>query len=204
MKKDRRTAPDYKRRPAYKDIKESFLIICEGENTEPEYFKAFKLTTAHVKAIGNMNKANALFFVREAIRYKKQHADYDHCWVVFDMDQNSVQDFNDAITLAKKEGFDVAYSNQSFELWYLLHFKYSHGKIYRKDFKQKIDKYLPFKYDKDKAIAKKMFGTLINKQNDAIENAKKLYDFVGDHSNPANEESSTTVFQLVEALNKFL
>lgn len=41
-----------KRRSSYRDIKQSFLIICEGENTEPDYFNAFRLTSASVKAVG--------------------------------------------------------------------------------------------------------------------------------------------------------
>lgn len=34
-----------KRRSGYRDIKQSFLIICEGVNTEPDYFNAFRLTS---------------------------------------------------------------------------------------------------------------------------------------------------------------
>ncbi len=41
-----------KRRSSYRDIKQSFLIICEGVNTEPDYFNAFRLTSASVKALG--------------------------------------------------------------------------------------------------------------------------------------------------------
>lgn len=33
-------------------VKQSFLIVCEGENTEPDYFNAFRLTSANVKAVG--------------------------------------------------------------------------------------------------------------------------------------------------------
>ena len=33
-----------KRHSNYRDIKQSFLIICEGVNTEPDYFNAFRLT----------------------------------------------------------------------------------------------------------------------------------------------------------------
>ena len=32
--------------------KKSFLVVREGENTEPEYFNAFRLTSATVKALG--------------------------------------------------------------------------------------------------------------------------------------------------------
>lgn len=35
-----------------REVKQTFLIICEGVNTEPDYFNAFRLTSANVKAIG--------------------------------------------------------------------------------------------------------------------------------------------------------
>ena len=34
-----------------REVKQTFLIICEGVNTEPDYFNAFRLTSANVKAI---------------------------------------------------------------------------------------------------------------------------------------------------------
>ena len=35
-----------------REVKQTFLIICEGVNTEPDYFNAFRLTSANVKAVG--------------------------------------------------------------------------------------------------------------------------------------------------------
>ena len=52
-----------------------------------------------------------------------------------------------------------------------------------------------------------MFRVLIERQQLAIENAKRLYDQYDNESgyrNPAEEESSTTVFQLVEKLRSFM
>ena len=40
-----------RRRAGFKPVKKTFLIVCEGVNTEPEYFNAFRLTSATVKAI---------------------------------------------------------------------------------------------------------------------------------------------------------
>ena len=69
-----------KRRSSYRDIKQSFLIICEGENTEPDYFNAFRLTSASVKAVGK--GMNTIKLVQEAIiirneERRKGHA-FDH------------------------------------------------------------------------------------------------------------------------------
>ncbi|BDX37306.1 hypothetical protein CYCD_06610 [Tenuifilaceae bacterium CYCD] len=185
--------------------KESFLIICEGENTEPEYFKSFRLSSARVKTISYTNKGNAINFVNEAILEKnKRGKDFDNYWVVFDMDANTKQDFNRAIQLAKTNKFKVAYSNQAFELWYLLHFGYIQNKMHRRLYKRKLDELLPFPYEKDKETAKRMYAELLNKQGDAIANAARVYNEIGNHHSPADEESSTTVYQLVESLNKFL
>ena len=40
------------RRQDFRAVKQSFLIVCEGECTEPDYFKAFRMTTATIKVVG--------------------------------------------------------------------------------------------------------------------------------------------------------
>ena len=52
VKYNPRHEQNYKRRCGYRSTKQSFLIICEGVNTEPDYFNAFRLTSASVKAVG--------------------------------------------------------------------------------------------------------------------------------------------------------
>ena len=47
QKKDHRKA-SLTRRQGVREIKQSFLIVCEGEKTEPDYFKAFRMTAATV------------------------------------------------------------------------------------------------------------------------------------------------------------
>ncbi|WP_429913127.1 RloB domain-containing protein [Hallella absiana] len=41
--------------------------------------------------------------------HKKRGRTYDQSWVVFDKDDNQDKTFNDAIVLARKENFHVAY-----------------------------------------------------------------------------------------------
>ncbi len=38
----------YGRRSGLRPIKQSFLIITEGANTEPDYFTSFRLTSANI------------------------------------------------------------------------------------------------------------------------------------------------------------
>lgn len=46
----------------------------------------------------------------------------DVIWCVFDRDENSDAALQKAKQVAMKEGYRLAYSNPSFELWFLLHF----------------------------------------------------------------------------------
>ena len=66
-----------------REVKQSFLIVCEGMCTEPDYFKAFRMTTATIKTVGQ--GLNTISLVNKAISIrdtdmKKKHT-YDQCWV---------------------------------------------------------------------------------------------------------------------------
>ena len=92
-----------KRTSSLRLVKQTFLIVCEGEVTEPEYFNSFRLTSANVKAIGK--GMNTISLVKEAIAIrdieKRRSRNYDQCWVVFDKDDFSDSDFNAAIQMAQ-------------------------------------------------------------------------------------------------------
>jgi len=122
-----------KRTSSLRLVKQTFLIVCEGEVTEPEYFNSFRLTSANVKAIGK--GMNTISLVKEAIAIrdieKRRSRNYDQCWVVF------------------------------------------------------------------------VFNVIYPKTRIAIDNAQKVQESF-DGSNPAKEESSTTVHQLVEQLLQFI
>ncbi len=118
---------------------EYFLIVCEDERTEPYYFAKYQRRfdelfnnkrTVYLKTVGTGK--NSLGVVEEAILERDRlqaEADthIDHVWAVFDKDDldesaGNLQRFKDAFVLAEKEGIMVAYSNECFELWLLLHF----------------------------------------------------------------------------------
>lgn len=189
-----------------KEVKQSFLIVCEGENTEPDYFNEFKLGSAKVEAVGE--GMNTVSLVIRAIQLKNEYAKkgdtFDQYWVVFDKDDWTALDFNNAIITAVASGFKVAYSNQAFEYWFLLHFNLHEGQINRNTYEDTLSKYLGFKYSKESSVSTKMFNALLKLQETAIKNARHSYNqFTGGHASPAQEESSTTVFLLVEELRKY-
>ena len=204
QKKDHRKS-SLSRRQGVREIKQSFLIVCEGEKTEPDYFKAFRMTAATVKAVGQamntMTLVNKAISIREADRLKKR--EYDQCWVVFDKDDFPANDFNQAIQLAEKNGFRVAYSNQAFEYWFLLHYNLYTGPIHRNQYKDMLTKLTGLQYNKTEGFGAVMYNLLLARQQQAIKSAEAVLAEIS-HGNPAEEESSTTVHKLVIELNKYL
>ncbi|MEH2293810.1 RloB family protein [Nostoc sp.] len=184
-----------------RELRQIFLIICEGEKTEPNYFKSFRVPTTVKKIDVRGFGYNPSKLVQEAKKLKAEE-DYDQVWCVFDRDDWPKQDFNNAIANAEREGFKVAYSNEAFELWYVLHFEFLNTGLPRKDYIDKLenDKLLAHKYKKNSAT---IYEEIENRQSTAIKHAKSLLKQYNP-SNPVNDNPSTTVHLLVEELNKFI
>jgi hypothetical protein len=131
---DKKAARDLTKRPErlqrYKYI---FLIVCEDERTEPEYFSQFinlfPPKTLYLKPIGAGR--DSLGVVEKAIQEKENlskeiQKEIDCVWVVFDRDDAHLDKakrarFENSLRKAKQSKFEVAYSNEVFELWILLH-----------------------------------------------------------------------------------
>lgn len=94
----------------------------------------------------------------------------------------------------------VAYSNQAFELWYLLHFHFYNTPMRRVDYMDKLSQMLPGPYRKNDT---NMYAQLLWRQTSALDNAERLLDQYSPH-NPGTDDPSTTVHLLVQELNRFL
>lgn len=206
--KRHREAPSLELEPPTRTEKQRILIVCEGVNTEPSYFKQFRLSSAEILSLGA--GCNTLQVV-ELAEKEQQKRKYDQVWVVFDKDDFSANDFNNAIFKAKGLGFGVAYSNQAFEYWLILHFEdHQGGTMHRDDYHGKLNGYLKefgLKYDGEgsKIITRAIFDVFLAKdrQTLALRRARRIYD-QHSHNSPADGESSTTVFLLVEEILKYV
>jgi len=177
----------------------SFLIVCEGEKTEPNYFKSFKLSSATIKVVGYGMNTRSL--VEKALEIAKGDDEkFDEVWCVFDRDSFSLQNFNSAFDLARRKKINIAYSNEAFELWYLLHFQYLDTGISRDDYQKRLSKLLKEPYKKNSTG---MYRKLLDKQPTALRNAENLLKTYNPR-NPGEDNPSTTVYLLVKELNKYL
>ena len=189
-----------KRRIGTREQKPTILIVCEGEKTEPNYFRAFPVTSLDVQVVGT--GFNTISLVKEAINLSRKRP-FDQVWCVFDKDDFPKKDFNNAVQMMENQGkrFHCAYSNESFELWYILHFAYHIAASSRQDYCKLLSSRLQRKYQKN---CRTMYNDLLDKQQDAIRNARKLLDRYSASTPPSDRNPSTTVQLLVEELNKHL
>ena len=207
------------------------LIACEDENTEPYYFNKFKLLfeeiwpkeTLFLRPIGTGR--NSLGVVKRAIEERdilaseSNRPTIDETWAVFDKDdldksEGNRRNFSKAFELGKSEKVRIAYSNECFELWLLLHFEdvdaLKDGQIPRNEIYRRLEaavnKVAPgsFKYDH----GNNNIVDLVLKHGDkatAIKRAEALNSF---HSNakhePIDSNPNTLVHELVKELDSWL
>lgn len=85
--------------------------------------------------------ANTISLVEKAIQLKdKSNSPLDSVWVVFDRDSFPEDNFDNAIHKAEANGIKCAWSNEAFELWFLLHFQFVSHSISRDDYKNYLER----------------------------------------------------------------
>lgn len=172
------------------------LIICCGETEE--YFKGFNIDLGKVRIKTITQPENPTSIIKYAMKLRENDT-YRKIWCVFDKDE--FQDFDEAILLGKKEKIGVAFSNQAFEYWYILHYERANRSIDRKQYSAILARHIDRPYNK---LELDMYTLLKDKMDFAIENAKVIHQLhKKDGGLPSSWESCTTVYQLVEELLKW-
>ena len=133
-KRKAKNAKRLQRRAATRDQYAKVLIVCEGEKTEPYYFRGLRnyygLNTANVEVCGDCD-SDPLAIVRYAKQRYREEKDagdaYDKVFCVFDKDQhaNYAPALNDIASSRPGNCFVAITSVPCFEYWLLLHFVYS-------------------------------------------------------------------------------
>jgi len=189
-----------------------FLIICEGEKTEPSYFSSFeKELPPYTLDIETLGKGYDPIGVVDAAIQRKltSNKNFDSIWAVFDKDDFPASRFHAAIQKAEVNNIKCAWSNEAFELWYMLHFQYIDSALsrvnYQKYIEVQVNSRLPvqskrsFSYKKNDPnmfVVLKKYGN----QDQAIAWAKKLESSYQSKLY-AKHNPCTLVFKLVEELN---
>lgn len=192
-----------------KDKPCSIYVFTEGD-TEEIYLKHYEnrkygikvipKDPKHTDALGIVTKAKA--FIDEG---KLEIELGDKCYCVFDSDpkSNTEANFKKAISLVrnyKHKGLECIFSNPSFEIWFILHFKSApYGKS-ALDVKKIIKDLVKNKYPSYSETTD-IFELLKDKQVYALENAKKLHNKqVQNYKDVLSHECNpyTNIFEFVQ------
>jgi len=200
-----------------------YLIVCEGKKTEPNYFEGIKqridikykdyfdiFNRIEIDIDGKGRSTQDL--VNYAIKKRSlSEVPYGHTWVIFDKDDFTEEQFNNAIRQAIDNDMKVGWSNESIELWFLLHFEFINTPINRQQYIEKLNKHfkrLGINKGEYKKNMDDIFEILMSKGNvnNAINWSKKLVEnykcnniFSESKMNPC-----TVIYELVEELLEYL
>ena len=196
------------------------LIVTEGEKSEPKYFEHFRTrqNNVEVRVVPNSKnggKTDYLNLIRKASRICKDDdlspKSGDSVWIVADGDVNyqaadAIKKKNEALTQARttaeKEAYSLLISNPCFELWYLLHLRYTTAHLPDYD---AVKKALEQAGIKDYEKHNDLYEQLASETFEAIKRAKRLETHqvengfalpLGIDANPFTE-----VYRLVEKLS---
>ncbi|NCB39021.1 MAG: RloB domain-containing protein [Erysipelotrichia bacterium] len=218
----RQAAPNLKRSENRYNPRLLILLACEGKNTERLYFDAFFAILKNHRTISPAScvfaphqHTNPTGVLKDLLDFKDSAGrtcdNYEHRWIVIDRDEerhggggHTLEDFNEAIERASKRRrtVKVAWSNPSFELWYLLHFHFYNTAIDRDQVIKKLEIAIAEPYEKSRSD---MYYLLASRMTEAIRNARRLIKRAEEVTGklvPANTNPATTVFELVELLQE--
>jgi hypothetical protein len=189
----------------------TILIVGEGQS-EKLYFESFPVLTLVVEAIdlGGQSKLK-LIEMTESIIINSQKK-YDVVWCVFDMDikqgEKEFADFDNAIKSGIAKGYNIAYSNDAFELWFYLHYNFTDQANHRKFYYKSLGDLWSCNYERIgksyefcHSIYERLESDINASQEEAIKRAERLFksqsQFDYHKQNPV-----TLVYELVKFLNE--
>lgn len=211
-----------KRRQEYLEMKQHrYYIFCEGQQTEPLYFSAFKKLIEENPIYKDMVlieiepcQAETMRVIGMAEEYvKKNKILKGQIWCVYDKDSFPPERFNGVVERAESLNkinpevqYHTAWSNECIEFWFLLHFAYYTANNHRSEYIKFLnDKFRELGIGKYQKNMSNTFEILLKYGNPklAARYAKRIIkDSKG--KTPTDIAPGTKVYELVEELAKYL
>ena len=212
------------RRQGNRPKRRNILIVCEGEKTEPNYFESFRRKLVggegdRVCVVGLGDNTLSLVEKAKEIVEERRRSDqppFYHVWIVFDKDEFPDEHFDNSVHSIAQEAakfkagvaphWHAAWSNEAFELWYLLHFQETlGGPVGRED----LCKMLADRFKSDLGIEdgyhkndRRVFDLLESRMSDALRRSERAFSRYK-HLPPHACNPATRVFELVNQLRAY-
>jgi hypothetical protein len=207
----------------FKKYEYLFLIVCEDQNTEPTYFEYFAMQlpedTMYVRPVGAGLDPKGV--AEKAVEEKRRleieaNRSVDYVWIVFDIDDADMnearyQRFREAFEIGQSERFKIAWTNEVFELWLLLHLTdvpHTPG-LGRQEVYQRIHDQIRLHHPYEEYVYQHPDVTILEKirgvgnEEKAIARAIVL-SIAHQHREPINANPCTKVHLLVIELRKWI
>ncbi len=198
------SSPFPPRRPhGNRPVKTRILIVGEGQETEPNYFRGLR-DEPSVKERFAITVKGAHGFsqdavVKETIKYRDR-GDYDEVWCIIDVEGTSkTEHLTAACELAADNKITMWLSNPSIEVWFLLHLvkqarPYADGDAAEQELQKHWSKHFSHDYQKsDDSI----YFTLRPLLATAIENAQWVLEKHHRAASSRNCNASTDLYRAV-------
>ena len=191
------------RRVKTRELRQRFLIVCEGGKTEPRYFESFHLNRRVVPVDIRGLGADPLRLVRKAeqLRTEEEYTEaYDQVWVVFDCDDFAAGDINRACSRRAAERHPGGVFEPGLRAVVPAALRLSqHVRCQRRDYIGEAIALLGHPYAKNSATIYRELESRRPRPWPTPDGCWPQYD----PPNPAADDPSTTVHELVEQLNRF-
>jgi hypothetical protein len=198
---------------------DSFLIVTEGEVTEPTYFDQFRraLHLSAVKVVVRPGDASdARQVIETAARLAQRQIDratrgvlaineptkFDQVWAVLDTDvPERKRIWPDIVALAGQRNVRLAASTPCFEFWLLLHRRYTTAPLRNGDAAKAAVHAEIGDYSTNQEIARNAIAQILPSWPDAVVHAGRVRRYHRDAASDPPANPSTEVDRLATALN---
>lgn len=204
----RKPSAIHERKSMTRKPKPKVLIVCEGKETEPQYFNLIK-KKYHLRSVVVIKSSilgsapisvaqSAVDLNQEQIDLYGPSAEYEKVFCVYDTDKHT--SLPEAKRLIDEHDFTAIISNICFEYWFILHYQYSRAPFLPKGGRsasqacvKKLKEYIE---DYEKAEVEKYFNDLFSRLETAITNSQKsLKDAVSTNElNPSTNMHELILF----------
>lgn len=193
-----------RRRQNVRPLKPTYLIVCEG-TSEEMYFKGLKrhekLKNINIKVLNpSRSTPNEIFsYARKELKVRE----YDAVFCVIDGD---VIKGGDAGKSFAGKGIAAVISGPCFELWFLLHFKYTNREFHNcgELISTELLKYIPdYEKSKDYQSKKSFYAFLRESMETAVSNARKLDAENTKNGKVRGRGTSTGIYKLLVKILRY-
>ncbi|MBU0999236.1 RloB family protein [Patescibacteria group bacterium] len=206
----------YRGKRLHREAHPKIFVWSHTHKAEIEYFQGFK---NHLRTPLLMPQKIICWspqkLLEQVVEWKTKtisEEDGDQVWCIFDVDdfyKNDGAALIKAVRLASDNNVKIAYANECFELWILLHFykptsPINRGSDIEKRIQQEFKKHSMGQYEKNL----KVFDALMGLQNEAIKNAERIvpeYNSIDWNKNlNAGGNPSTSIHFLIKEINTLI